>query len=709
VGLGDRRVRGLGLSLFQSGVLYQPDTLARRIVNLNRTAEGSLETWRGLSTFEPRATPAFTDPVSGICHVETFGGANQVTLIRKAAAILRHQGWDRSWSALKTGLVYDANPRYPDVFVPINGLVVWCDGINRPLIIDCRTDGRIVLPLGFDQGPSAPVALSPSPGLGNAITAGGGSIGAGAGSVPPNWSGYSVPGNIGTVSQFNGEDGSLLASCHYYAVQWEDPWGNLSPLSPNSNAATITEQSCGYVSPTAGAALYTRVNHLDMLQRGFFLRGIDVGEENVKAVRLYRTTDTLHSDGDLHLLSRIEGRQSFGYSDSASDGTVLAGDVPTKVVAVEPFQVACEYQGRLVVGNLASNASMVRVSQPNAIGTFEENAYVIAPGGSEVTGLRAFAGYCYVLTDREVFRFSIGAAGIPVPEPVFSVGCVAPQSVQVLPNGQMAWLSRTSAYMHDGTKTTEIGEDILDKLAKLNVSVAGLVAGAVDPSTGNYLLAVPINSATNTTVLSYDIRTDGWREYDAEKQVLAFHACSGYAGTLLCAVADPAGGSENVMVWDSPSFISGAVGAASTYESVEIRYDKEGRTPFRVRELLIGFLESDGRTDDPGLTVTVWKTSRKVGTSPTANRVSYTAELVGQDFGTTWALGEVTLNGTEAYYRDPAVVWRSVKIDVTTTTGFYFTLSIAAGRRMNLLGFAIIAEPTGDEASRIPGPTRTVS
>lgn len=704
-GLGDRSVRALGMSLFQSGLLYQPDSLARRIVNLNRTVEGSLETWRGLATFEPKSSPAFSAPVGGICHVETFGGANQVTLIRRSTQILRHQGWNRSWTQLKAGLIYDANPRYPDVFVPINGLVVWCDGINRPLVIDCRTDGRVVLPLGFNQAPSAPVALSPSPGIGDTATSN--LPGAGAGTVPPNWSGYSVPGNIATISQFNGEDGSFLSSCHYYAVQWEDMWGNLSPMSAISNAATISEQSCGYVSPTAGAALYVRLNHLDLLRRGFFVRGLDIGEENVKAIRLYRTTDTLHSNGELHLLSRIEGRQSFGYSDSATDGTVLAGDVPTNAVAVEPFRVACEYQGRLVVGNLASNASMVRFSQPNAIGTFERDSFVIAPGGSEVTGVKAYAGYCYIFTDREVFRFSIGPDGLPRPEPVFAVDCSAPMSVQTLQNGKIVWLSRTSAYMHDGTSTKEIGLDILDQLAKVNLSVVGLAAGAVDPATGNYLVALPISAAANTTTLCYDIRTGGWREYDPLKQIRCFHACSGYAGTLLCGVSAPTGGSDSVMVWDSPPFISGAEGAASAYESVEIRFDKEGRTPFRVRELLIGFMESDGKNDDPGLTVNVWKTSRKVGTSPSANKVSYTAELVGQDFGTTWALGEVTLGAAEAYYRDPAVVWRSVKIDVTTTTGFYFSLVMAAGKRMNLLGFAIIAEPMGDEASRIPGPTRS--
>ena len=120
--------------------------------------------------------------------------------------------------------------------------------------------------------------------------------------------------------------------------------------------------------------------------------------------------------------------------------------------------------------------------------------------------------------------------------------------------------------------------------------------------------------------------------------------------------------------------------------------------------------------NDPSCTVRVWPTNRRTNRSPTliteANPAGsykeYTMELVGQDFSDTWRLGNVTLGGSEAYYRDPAVCWRRVLVDVGTTTGFAFRLQVTNGKRMDVHALAIIAEPMGQEASRLPGPTRSV-
>lgn len=724
--LGSRPVTKLGLALFQSGVLYKPDSFAKRIINMTRTSEGTLETFPGAGRYEPKVTSGlsggnFNYPISGIAHVETFAGANQVTVLRVGTELVRHQGWTRTFATLKTGLTYDPTQPFVDVCLPINGCVVWCNGNDRPLVVDCRTDGRLVVPLGFNSAPAAPTVWGPSPGSYNGNTLGSGTLpGVGSGVYAPNAVGYTVPGNLGTVSQYNGEDGAILDSAYGYAVQWEDILGNLSPLSPLSNLGTIQAQSCGYVSPSSGT--YVRKNKLDMMLRGLAVRGIEIGEDHVKAIRLYRTTDTLHSDGKLHLRARIEGRQRFTYPDGMSDGALLAGDVPVPITPVVPFKVACEYQGRLVIGNLSNSPGEVRWSQPGAIGTFEETAWVVPDaGGAQITGLISYGGYLYMFTESSVFRLNLDAEGAR-PEPVSrTYGTVSPASVQVLPDGRLAWLSRRTVVVHDGSTVKDIGIQIQDRLRNLNMSAVGRAAGTVNPQTGVYLLALPIDADQNYVTLGYDIRVGGWHEYDlgtstTYQGVTALHAMAGPSGYVLTGLGYQLSylGPFNLCVWGYPDVSTFASQITSVYETTILRMDELGLQTFQVREILIGFIETDSKTNEPSLSVRVFPTDRQTNANPNAitttnedgSYIDYTAELVGQDFEDTWRLGNVTLGGDEAYYRVGAIRWRRVLVDVGTTVGFSFRLTVEAGRRINLFGIGIIAQPNGEEASRVPGPNR---
>ena len=138
-------------------------------------------------------------------------------------------------------------------------------------------------------------------------------------------------------------------------------------------------------NPKVSIIVPTR-DRLDMLRRGFCVRGMDKGEAHVKAMRVYRTTDTLHSDGEYHLLVRIEGRQAFAYPDSRSDAVLVNGDTPSHPVAVQPFRVACEYQGRLVACNFPGAPGLVRWSQAGFAGTWLEDDWLIPDaGGCRVT------------------------------------------------------------------------------------------------------------------------------------------------------------------------------------------------------------------------------------------------------------------------------------------------------------------------------------
>lgn len=712
-----RSMTNLGLSLLQSDKIYDPQSIARRVVNFMRLPDGTLATYNGQADYDPKASNPPEGPVMGIGHLETYDGANQVTLVRGKDKLKRHEGWNRTWADV-TDVTYDPLQPFPDVCLPINGCIVWSNGIDRPLVTDCAKEfGRLTVPLGFSNAPASPTVLSPTPGAGDASGAGGtaAGFGAGVGTQPPNMNGYSVPGNIGTVNAYNGEDGAMLSGSWLYCYQWEDVLGNLSPLSPPSNAATVANQSTGYVGTSqlfnpAGLTGYYRKNTLDLLLRAFCVRGLDQGESHVKAMRVYRTTDTLHSEGKYHLLVRIEGRQKFIYPDRVSDSILVNKPEPVRAVVVPSFRVACEYQGRLIIGNFGDDPGMIRWSQAGFIGTFEEDAWVVPDaGGAQITGLCAYDGSVFVTTETSVFRLDITPAG-PQLSPVSQTqGCVAPQSLRVLPDGRLAFLSRTSVFATDGrTQPADIGTEIQEQIAALNSTALGRVSGSVDPRTGLYLLGVPATSADNTVLLGYDYRVQGWRQFafDADP-VYTLHAAAGRAGHLLMGMST-AGGRKSVRVWNFAN--TSAQTHTSVYESVELRMDPQGLNRFRVFGVLVGFVESDyiAAGGAASASIRVWRTSRLTGAAPGDD--SYwdaDVELVGEDYENAWGLGDIVLNSSSAYFRTPEVTWRKIPVDQTMLTGFRFRLTAPANHRIRLHGFAILWEPLGNEASRIAGPVRS--
>lgn len=702
----------LGISLFESGKIYEPASMAKRIANMDREPDGTLKTIVLPGRYDPKNTTTLTGPIMGIGHYESFDGANQVTVVRSNQTLYRHQGWDRTFHTLASSLTYDPGQPFPDVCLPINGKIVWSNGIDRPRVIDCSKEyGRLCTPLGFATAPAAPLALGPTPGAYDASIGGWASgYGVGAGVVAPNMSGYSVPGNIGTTAVYQGEDGSLLGSAYLYKVQWESFTGDRGPLSNQSNVVTVQEQSTGYLAPASGS--YVRKNKLDMMRRGFCVRGMDIGEDHVKAILVYRTTDTLHTDGKYRLVSRIEGRQSFAYPDSMSDADLVNSDIPDEPVEVQPFKLACEYQGRLVTANYQGQPGLVRWSQQGYIGTFLKNDWIVPDaGGAQITGLVAYAGSVYLFTELSIFRLDLTAQG-PQLKPVNpTCGCAAPGSIQAIPDGRLVFLSRLGIYAlsPDGT-VQEIGQEIYDIVSTLNMGKAGRAVAGVDPQTGIYVLAMPTKSQWNDTIVGFDWRVGGWRSYDMSPfSPVQFHAAAGRAGHLLMGAFSNTG--HTLRVWNRPD-ASENFSISSEYETNEIRIDPQGLKVFRVKAILVGFIESDAKTDDPSLNVRVWTTSRKTGETPTTSYYDTTAELVGQDFGDAWTLGELTLNSltpnTGAYYRTPMVTWRKIEVDRSGLTGLRFKLSTVLNRRLHLHGIAIIAEEQGNEASRIPGQKRSV-
>lgn len=677
------------LPLVESDRIYKPTSLARRIVNLEPTPEGTLRSVRGPCVYELSAKSAL-GRILGMCHLTSLGGANDLLVIRAGSRLLRHAGWEQDWLELETGLNNESRQKYPDVMVAINGRIIWSNGVDRPLVIDgARTYGHWTYPLGFERGPGAPAVLSPQTAdvTGNLPLV----------NVPPNWHGYSHQGRIGTVGDtYQGQQGSLLSGSWNYAYCYEDFDGNLSPLS-SIVSGSVKSQGCFYENQIDPSL--TTENVVDDLTRSLYVQGLDRGPDHTAYLRLYRSPDTQHDTAELHLLARLPGNRGSPYPDNTPDGVLKAAPLAQNVIAIPHFRIACEYQGRLVVANTRANPGEIRISEPNFPGTFVSDMYIIPDGsGAEVTGLISLGGSLLAFTPRSTYQVILDAEGLRSIPLSKTIGCVAPKSIVGLEDGSVHWLGRDGFYRYDGGSITRTSDQITETVLALNPSRVGRADAMYDPDTSEYRCAVPYGtSSTNDRWLCFDLQRGGWRELR-----LGLHAGASCVTTddrrlPLVGCYDPADDSWDVYVMGRESRTYTPPARTVLYASSEVRLgsDQTGLQRFNVSKLLIGFVECDSVVP---LTVRVYKDGRN--SSP----VTTTCKLVENDFQSTWSYGTALL-GTSAF-RDPKICWARVDVDVTNCTSFRFELeiSVAAGHLV-LHGIAVVGEVVDTNGNRVTSST----
>lgn len=675
------------VAVVQSDTLYRPSSLAQSINNMLNTDDPG-NTLRSGGQHAPYELPSIflSSYINGICAVESLGGANQVLALHSGGSLFVHEGWKRLYTIVETGLTYTPSAAFPDAMVAVNGRITWSNGVDQPRVIDgTETYGRLTLPLGFDRAPGAPTVLCPNAGAEDTEGV-------------ANYNGYSHVGDIGTVQAFDGEDGALLAGRWKYCVVWEDMFGNLSPASAETSA-WITNASAGYLPSTS--ADYVRLNHMDSLTRQFCVRGVTPGEAHVVAIHIYRTLDQLHNtDRNFYLVSRLSGNERFTVPDKESDGVLAGAPVLQRSAPVRPYRIACSYQGRLVVGNFAASPATVRWSEPGFPGTFLEDNYAIpSEGGAQITGLTAWGDALIVFTDRSIYRLEV--EGQVAVRPLFhGVGCVAPCSIQALPDGRLIWQGPNGFYaMALGGAPVRISQPISRLVARLPSGFSGRTVSAIDPLTGMYLASVCTNSVIQDQLLAYDPRTEGWTQFDLG----AWHAtamCSqpGPAGHVLMG-AQLDGSGVQVRVWNRASTINGGT-YSFTYVSNVIRIDPSGSVPFRLRSIVIEFAETAIK-DGGSAVLSVYPDD-----APESTPVTYNVDMCRDEAEDTWPFGGLTV-GTGTPFRQPLLRSRKVDVDINTVTGFRFKLVSNANIRLELIGFRFIIDSQDNKkSSRLPGALR---
>jgi len=513
----------------QSDLLISKDNAAGRIVNMVNTREGTLRSVRGPAEYHPAdyipsglgiGSTSYSTPHQGIFHARV--GRRDILLAVFDNALWEHRGWAQEWAELvseassaeyKTRLPEAGDRRqwnWQFASTP-DGIVIMPPG-SQPLFYD----GNIILPLGYSRAPGPPQPLGPRTDFDN-----------NTGEDRPNAGGYSHqgktlpsflgPARVGTLTNEPAADlanrnqnGATLRQGEWRAaVQFVDYFGNLSPLSPLSEPVRVGRED-NYDDATKPAGEVLRSQHVwTNIARG------PVGTVG----RILGSTKDLNNSGDPRLYEVI---------DYASQGSLAFATLPDNVTELYPynipdawlvspllqvdsvpaFRLATVAFGRLWAANWAGSPGAVRPSIPGKWGTFpKDEVFYPDATGSEVTGLIASQWGLLVFTPSSTFLLQQSDDGNEFVTRTINarIGCVAPDSLEIMSDGRVVWLSREGFFAFNGTITEPISAMQQAMVERINFARASMSCAGFVPDINEYRCWVPADgSSTNSTCFVWD-------------------------------------------------------------------------------------------------------------------------------------------------------------------------------------------------------------
>ena len=655
----DKQLVEPGFTLIESESQYQATALAEVIENLVETSQGTLRSLRGPVRYELKASPSFGE-MHGVFQADIDG--QSVLLARAGSTLYRHRGWERDWEAIETGLNENQGAWGPDQFAVVGNRIVWCNGIDYPRII--TPDGRVEL-LGFWQRPDAPLVNGPRPNNSN--------------ERPPNWNGYSWHGRVGTAGDtLEGQYGALLQGNWGWGVQYEDDFGDLSPISTLTFAGLEAQQANPFAvvkAVTNKASPYG----IDDLLKQFLVTTGEVAEEKVAAIRLVRTGNQHVLGPEVRLLERIPGRRPLFYSDPNSDAEL--GEPIPDIIPTPRFGIMVPYQGGLAV----AAGDTVYLSDPGFPGTYQAHRQMRMPDG-DVTALAVVRGQLWAFTRRSIYAVVDDAEGLrrlPISQ---SVGCVAASSLGHLPDTRVIWRTQDGWHTYDprnGMLVPLLTDHELLKTERLN-PVRAVQSSAVVYQ-GTYYCSVALDSTERCNhILAYN--GVGWKRYEIGYSIQSMCVTRDVRDLLLFAGrlnASP--NTKDVWVWDREVLDQTNPAKTYVYETVWLRMAKP--TVFSLQGIILGLLETSNAT----ATVTVWKNQRRI------NGRSFTFRLHGIDFSkqlSALVLGTDTLQRAQAF-------WRRQAIDAVSCWSFKVRIEVTEPTFLHLAGLSFETKLV-EQGGRIP-------
>ena len=685
--------------------VYAPSNIAQQIINFETTIRSTLATVRGPTVYEPtRGEDIPSAPfgeMHGVFHAALAGGVADTLLVRSGTYMYRHAGWQRGWEQIYSGLTSDTRPGYPDQFLVLNDKVIWANGVDYPLVIDAH--GRVV-PLGFQQAPSAPSVFGPQQPVDKTDY--------------PNTGGYSWRGEIGTPGDvLSGTQGAVLDGTWYYYVQLEDIYGNLSAPSPPSNQAFIrTAQASpySYSDVTTGATI-------DDLTRQFMVRHTAQGPTYTAAVHFYRSADTTRGSTKPRFLGRFAGRETFVFGDRKADsylGAEMEQTVPFPV-----FRTMCAHQGCLIIANMLTDPGLVRRSSPGFPGTLPKDDFVYPDSnGAEVTAVASHAGFLLAFTENAIYDITPDRQTGKLSGSVtlaMGVGCVAPRSIKALADGRLIWLARDGFYTMDTSQRITRVSQPIQALTRTGLNMARYrkAVSVVDARSLEYRCAVaPAGIQRNTVLFIFD--GENWRRQelgdgDPNTTLWIADMCrtDDYRQYILMAARDPTKtrtitppqgapytvpAGYDVYVADHETTAYEPLARTALYRSAWIKADETGMTPVHVRSIYLGMMDGfDG-------TFTV-RYFRNGSWKPVIVMNDVLAIGVDDDTDVVRDVAGAAVVGT-ARAHEPRLVWRMVPAGLENVYAWAFEIEVTYPTRLELAAFAFdqSAASGGNLRGRIP-------
>lgn len=529
----------------ESGKLILPDGIGSQIENMYLTAEGTLRSVWGPTPYVPNylVYPSISySSVRGVFHT-TLGanGEKDILLIQDGNKILRHQGWNAGsttpasiWQTIigpttaalcAADIGFDERPRFPTQFVATpNGIVIIPSGDSPRAFF---FDGQSCLPLGYPSSPPPPVGWSPKSADGEWFNHTGVTMGIPndlSGTVPdagssPKTFGRGRVGSIALDATAAGDGARVMKSTYRGAVQWLDMWGNLSPISGRSGPVVL---------PPVRATQVANLEPDDFL-RQIHWDSIEPGPRGTIGRIFCRTKDEIHS-GTLDLFempayaedgflspATIPDNVTESLPDNTPDSWLLRS--PPAAVPVQPFRLYTLAFGRGWAANFTDSPGKLHPSMPGRWGTFLENEEIYPdPRGDQITGMIQVTEGLLVFTETTTFLITVSYAGEGFQSRTIHprVGCSAPSSLAMTPDGMAIWLGREGFYGYANGKVGLISDPISNEVRHFNKARIVQAVAAVDVEEQKYRCWVPYKgSRTNNVCWQFD--SEGWtRRTDVE-------------------------------------------------------------------------------------------------------------------------------------------------------------------------------------------------
>ena len=719
-------------------------------------------------------------PLGTVFHARLFDKCSDMLLVSAGNRLLMHKPWGNFDSSDEVVSPY-TRPRFypvitdlsknsgggstlagsvsfPDQFVTMNDYVIFNNGVDQAYIV---TPEGIPFKLGFNMTPSAPIAEGPA---GVDIV--------GRDSYYPNSHGYSWEGKIGTAGDtLSSDGGGILAGEFYYHLQYEDQFGNRSATSAKSNTVKIEPHTASplrgsvkgrdddAVASTISAIEKTLGVEIKDVQRQFLVRCSlpttmapsggtlrlsllgnafsntvswnttgrshteSLDPSDVIAVNLYRTPDILNVGPTPRLVARIPASNDFSFPDNVSDAEL--GDDMVQTVPVPIFKVMCVHQGRLIIGNISGAPGMVMRSEPGFPGTFSAVDFVFPDsGGEEITALYSHNNQLMAFTETSIYAMDDFAAPTPI---VRGIGCVAPQSIQVMRDGSLIWLGRDGFYAMNSSGINQISKTI-DRTMKtlVNRNRFRMATSVIDPDSGEYRCALcPAGLTDQSKVLCFD--GTYWREVDYKMHISSFAVTQDQRELCLILGAAKRLAKESGDILSEPTkrniplqdaafkrgpsvYVTNRETLASSnrcgfsfdavYRSGWLRADQNALTPVNIRTMYIGLVD----TENADFTVTFFKNG---STKPVATQLITAVGLDG-DTGIVSNTGDLAVLGEGSRTQRPRIFWRKIPVNISTANSWCFEITTSVDSRggaVEIASFAfdISVATGGNPRARIPG------